>query len=96
MDTSHTLERVNRLMIMLIRDLYNNGEIDTAVLVSGMSIKTVTFIGTASLNYIDDVLLNISVSLFIPRFGEEEFLTLISLPNTLKPAYAAIANHNTY
>ena len=86
-----TIERVNRLMIMLVRELYIEGNVDTAVAITGMTADTISLIGQAPLSAIEDLIQNLSVSLFIPRFGSGDFLVLMELPNALKSPYALIA-----
>ena len=85
-----TIERVNRLMIMLVRELYIEGNVDTAVAITGMTADTISLIGQAPLTAIED-LIQVSVSLFIPRLGSGDFSVLMELPNALKSPYALIA-----
>ena len=91
MNCESTIEHVNRLMIMLVRELYIEGEIDTAVKITGMTPDTISQIGQAPLAVIEELILGISLSLFIPRFGSGEFSVLMKLPRALKTPYALIA-----
>ena len=91
MNYATTVERVNRLLIMLVRELYTRGDVDSAMSLTGMSSETICAIGEAPLDAIEELFNNVSTSLFAPRLGSAEFAILMKLQPQLKAPYALLA-----
>ncbi len=88
MKTANTVMRANRLLIMLVRELYLAGDIETAISVTGMPASCVELIGVASTAQIDDLVNGVTISMFTPRLTEADLALLLDLPLNLKAAYA--------
>lgn len=91
MNYATTVERVSRLLIMLVRELYMKGDVDSAMSLTGMSSETICAIGEAPLDAIEELFNNVSTSLFAPRLGSAEFAILMKLQPQLKAPYALLA-----
>ena len=79
MNYATTVERVNRLLIMLVRELYMKGDVDSAMSLTGMSSETICAIGEAPLDAIEELFNNVSTSLFGKRAARPREVTVRSV-----------------